>query len=131
VTTLEALAAEAAQQLPGRAVLAALDGGRGEIHAALYDAQLQPLSGPAVMSAEAAARLGGQVNAVLAGAAAAQLSDAADQVFDSAVPERTADIAVYARLAANKGAGEKPRPLYLRDADARPQAGFVLPRSDS
>lgn len=131
VTTLEALAAEAARQFPGRAVLAALDGGRGEIHAALYDAQLQPLSGPAVMSAEAAARLGGQANAVLAGAAAAQLSHAADQVFDSAVPERTADIAVYARLAANKGAGEKPRPLYLRDADARPQAGFVLPRSDS
>ena len=42
----------------------------------------------------------------------------------------TADIGVYARLAAAKGAaGEKPKPLYLREPDAKPQAGFVLPRS--
>jgi hypothetical protein len=40
----------------------------------------------------------------------------------------TADIAVYARLGAIKVAGERPKPLYLRDADAKPQAGFVLPR---
>src|SRR5262245_16487628 len=37
VTTLEGLAAEAAATFPGRAVLAALDAGREEIHAALYD----------------------------------------------------------------------------------------------
>ena len=40
----------------------------------------------------------------------------------------TADIGVYARLGAEKQAGEKPKPLYLRDADAKSQAGFVLPR---
>ena len=36
----------------------------------------------------------------------------------------TADIAIYARLAAANGFdGEKPRPLYLRAPDAKPQAG--------
>ncbi|HEY4192454.1 MAG TPA: tRNA (adenosine(37)-N6)-threonylcarbamoyltransferase complex dimerization subunit type 1 TsaB, partial [Mesorhizobium sp.] len=35
VTTLEALAQQARQAFPGRAVLVALDGGRDEIHAAL------------------------------------------------------------------------------------------------
>jgi hypothetical protein len=41
----------------------------------------------------------------------------------------TADIAVYARLALAKPAdNRKPVPLYLRGADAKPQAGFVLPR---
>jgi tRNA threonylcarbamoyladenosine biosynthesis protein TsaB len=38
VTTLEALAFEARQANEGRSVLAALNGGRGEIHAALYGA---------------------------------------------------------------------------------------------
>ncbi|TIU43930.1 MAG: tRNA (adenosine(37)-N6)-threonylcarbamoyltransferase complex dimerization subunit type 1 TsaB, partial [Mesorhizobium sp.] len=36
----------------------------------------------------------------------------------------------YARLAAAKGPGEKPKPLYLRGADAKQQAGFILPRQD-
>ncbi|WP_292249424.1 tRNA (adenosine(37)-N6)-threonylcarbamoyltransferase complex dimerization subunit type 1 TsaB, partial [Mesorhizobium sp.] len=40
VTTLEALAAEAAASFPGRAVLAALDAGREEIHVAAYDKAL-------------------------------------------------------------------------------------------
>jgi hypothetical protein len=43
----------------------------------------------------------------------------------------TADIGFYAELGATKNAGEKPKPLYLRDADAKPQAGFVLPRIPS
>ena len=34
----------------------------------------------------------------------------------------------YETLDAAKEAGAKPKPLYLRDADAKPQAGFVLPR---
>jgi hypothetical protein len=49
----------------------------------------------------------------------------------------TTDIATYARLAARRlanaapGSLDKPRPLYLRDADARPQDGFALPREKS
>ena len=40
----------------------------------------------------------------------------------------TADISFYASLGATRAADERPRPLYLREADAKPQASFVLPR---
>jgi hypothetical protein len=43
----------------------------------------------------------------------------------------TADIATYARLAlANGFTGERPRPLYLRAPDAKPQAHLSLPRKE-
>jgi hypothetical protein len=65
---------------------------------------------------------------VLTGTAARRIGEAAGHPFDLGPLAATADIATYARLAAGKGPGEKPKPLYLRDADAKPQAGFVLPR---
>jgi hypothetical protein len=65
---------------------------------------------------------------VLAGTMAGKIAAAATGAFDLGPAGATADIAVYARLAAKKGAGEKPHPVYLRAADAKPQAGFVLPR---
>lgn len=131
VTTVEALAAEAADGFPGRAVLAALDGGRGEIHAGLYDKHLKPLFGPAATSLEETARLARQADAVLAGTVAEAVAAAWGGSAEIGPVKATADIAVYARLAAGKGAGERPRPVYLRDADAMPQAGFVLPRTGS
>ena len=54
VTTLEALAAEARQDFAGRAILAALDGGRGDIHAALYDELAVLRYGPAAITLEEA-----------------------------------------------------------------------------
>ncbi|CAM5517096.1 tRNA threonylcarbamoyl adenosine modification protein YeaZ [Aquamicrobium terrae] len=130
VTTLEALAAEAAKTFPGRAVLAALDAGRAEIHAALYDGDGRLCHGPRAMSLEQAAALANQASPVLAGTAAALISEAAGANFDIGASAPTADIATYARLAAAKGAGGgKPKPVYLREADAKPQAGFVLPRA--
>ncbi len=130
VTTLDALAAEAAKTFPGRAVLAALDAGRAEIHAALYDQGPQVRYGPAVMTLEQATAMANETLAVLAGTAAALILEAAGANFDVGVSAATADIATYARLAAAKGAGGgKPKPVYLREADAKPQAGFVLPRA--
>jgi tRNA threonylcarbamoyl adenosine modification protein YeaZ len=129
-TTLEALAQEARQAFPGRPVLAALDGGRGEIHAALYDELAVLRYGPAAITLEEAATMATAqpVTPVLAGTAAARFAEAAGRAFDIGPTGATADIGVYARLAAGKTPGEKPKPLYLRDADAKPQAGFVLPR---
>ena len=52
--------------------------------------------------------------------------------FGGGVAKGAADIGVYARVAAAKGAArERPRPLYLREPDAKPQAGFVLPRREA
>lgn len=133
VTTLEALAAEARDKFGSRNVLSALDGGRGEIQAAVYDGLGGMLYAPAVITLSRAAELATEFSPVLAGTAVKLIADAApSQAFDTGPLAATADIAVYARVAAGKGAGaEKPRPLYLREPDAKPQAGFILPRSGS
>lgn len=128
VTTLQALAAETAQVWPGRAVLVALDGGRGEIHAALYDAAMNPHYGPAAATLPQMVGMASMDAPVLAGTQAGLIAAEAGGNFDFGTLAATADIAVYARLAAKAGSGEKPRPVYLRAADAKPQAGFVLPR---
>ncbi|MBZ9976909.1 tRNA (adenosine(37)-N6)-threonylcarbamoyltransferase complex dimerization subunit type 1 TsaB [Mesorhizobium sp. BR-1-1-10] len=128
VTTLEALAAEAASAFPSRAVLAALDAGREEIHAALYDEMSVLTYGPAVATLADAVTMASERSAVLAGTAATLIADAAGRTFDIGPRAATADILTYARLAAAKGQGERPKPLYLRGADARPQAGFILSR---
>ena len=130
VTALEALAAEAARGFPGRAVLAALDAGREEIHAALYDKALVLTYGPAATNLVEATAMARRADAVLAGTAAPLIATAAGHAFDTGPVTSTVDIATYARLAAAKGPGEKPKPLYLRGADAKPQAGFILPRQD-
>jgi len=128
VTTLEALAAEGAEIFPGRAVLAALDAGRGEIHAALYDKVLAETYEPSTLSLSEAVTLAVGAEAVLAGTAAPLIAAAAGRFFDTGPAAATADVATYARLASIKGPGERPKPLYLRGADAKPQAGFILPR---
>ncbi|MBZ9982281.1 MULTISPECIES: tRNA (adenosine(37)-N6)-threonylcarbamoyltransferase complex dimerization subunit type 1 TsaB [unclassified Mesorhizobium] len=128
VTTLEALAAEAAGAFPGRAVLAALDAGREEIHAALYDEMSVLTYGPAVVTLADAVAMASERSSVLAGTAATRIAASAGRSFDIGPETATADILTYARLAVAKGEGERPKPLYLRGADAKPQAGFILSR---
>lgn len=132
VTTLEALAAETRAALGPRTVLAALDAGRGEIHAAVYDEAGAALREPAVLTLAEAATLAASGQVALAGTAArliAELVDA-DKTFEFGPALATADIGTYARLAAAKQPGERPKPVYLRAPDAKPQAGFVLPREE-
>ena len=131
VTTLEALAAEAAAAFPGRTVLAVLDAGREEIHAAFYDERLVLTYGPAVATLTDVVAMATETSPVLAGTAAALISASAGREFDVGPRTATADIVTYARLAAAKGEGERPKPLYLRGADAKPQAGFILSRQEN
>lgn len=133
VTTLEAIAAETRDAFPGRAVLAALDAGREEIHAALYDEKGAAMREPFVTDVAGAAAIATDKKAVLAGSAVAMIAAAAAPVlFDFGPSGATADIGVYARVAVAKGpSAERPKPVYLRGPDAKPQAGFVLPRKTS
>ncbi|MCO6391508.1 tRNA (adenosine(37)-N6)-threonylcarbamoyltransferase complex dimerization subunit type 1 TsaB [Aliihoeflea aestuarii] len=129
VTTLEALGFEARQANPGRAILAALDGGRGEIHAALYSAAGDELAAPAAFDAKAALALASEHDAVVTGSSADILQALADGTLDVAGRAATADIAAYAALAATKPVnGPRPSPLYLRSADAKVQEGFAVSR---
>jgi len=108
VSTLEALAAEARGDTP-KAVLARVEAGRGQAYVAAYAADGTPTFGPLAVTVEEADAMAAETLAA----------------------GTTADIAVYARLAAAKlaaGNVEKPKPLYLRDADAKPQGSFALAR---
>lgn len=129
VTTLDALAEEARAAFPGRPVLGAIDARRDELYLAAYDAGGTRSAGPMVGTLPQAVELALGGDHVLAGSAAQMIQAAAGRAFDVGPVGATADIAIYARLAERQGtAGPKPAPLYLRAADAKPQAGFTLPR---
>lgn len=129
ITTLEALAAQTRIRHPGRAVLAALDARRGEVYVQVFDADGRPLAGPRAMTLAAAGEMvaGGMA---LCGSAARLLAGSSGASGLAFGPEDAApDIAAVAALAARRPlTQEKPKPLYLRGADARPQEGFALPR---
>ena len=131
VTTLEAVAAETRRQFPARPVMVAIDARREELYAAIYDEFGNILYAPAVISLQDAALLAREYRPVLAGSAAAMVAEAAaPDTFDVGSLAATADIGVYAALAAARDpSGEKPKPVYLREPDAKPQGGLILPRS--
>ena len=110
-------------------MLAAVDARREEIYAALYDRNGTLEWGPALTTLAETADLARTERPVLCGTAAEIVAEAAGGRFDLGPLGATADIATYARLAAARGpGGEKPKPLYLRGAGAKPQSGFALPR---
>ena len=105
-----------------------IDGGRDGIYAAVYDQFGKVGYAPAVIDLEKIAKLAGDAGLLVGSAGrriAAELASGAK--VGSELP--TADIGVYARLAIAHGfTAEKPRPLYLRAPDAKPQSHFALPR---
>ena len=119
VTTLEALARQARDADPSRRIVARIEAGRGQAYVAAFSAAGALTFGPAALALADADAL---------------VRDMGDDRGENALlaTGKTADIAVYARLAAEAlgrgDAPERPRPLYLRDADARPQGAFALPR---
>ncbi|CAG0976235.1 MAG: tRNA (adenosine(37)-N6)-threonylcarbamoyltransferase complex dimerization subunit type 1 TsaB [Rhizobiaceae bacterium] len=133
VSTLDAIAREAAASCPGRRVLAAIDAGREELYVALYDELAKLIYGPVVTRMQTALDIARQDLPVLAGSAARQIAARLAPLSPQFGPETTtADVATYARIAAERGPGPQPPvPLYLREPDAKPQAGFVLPRTAS
>ena len=132
VTTLEAVAAQTRDEFGATAVMSAFDAGRDEIHAAVHDAAGMPVHAPAIITLHDALEWSEALEPVLAGSAANRIAAAAPRPMRVGSTAATADIAIYARLAASRaGSAEKPSPLYLRQADAKPQAGFVLARREA
>jgi tRNA threonylcarbamoyl adenosine modification protein YeaZ len=134
VNTLGALAAEAHADFPDRPILAAIDGRRGDLYCAVHAPDGVVLSEPAAISVAEAVALARRHDAAVAGNGAdAVLAEAGEKrPPDTGLRGATADIGFYARLVAASGAtNEKPKPLYLRGADAKPQSGFALARAGS
>lgn len=129
VTTLAGLALVARHAFPGRSVMSVLDAKREELYVAVHDADGAVLVPPSILHAQEAVQLASGHGLVLSGSGANLVRQAANVDLDIAGRARTADIASYAALAAMEGPGaERPKPVYLRGADARPQEGFALPR---
>ena len=133
VTTLSAIAEEARAVYPARRIIASIDARRDELYVEDHAPHGSLSFGPAIVNVADAGRLLPGLPPVLAGSG----SDILAPLDQSGTVERaaggaTADIAVYARLAAaGRVHGSPPKPLYLRGPDARPQDGFALARKVS
>ncbi|MQW90601.1 tRNA (adenosine(37)-N6)-threonylcarbamoyltransferase complex dimerization subunit type 1 TsaB [Sinorhizobium saheli] len=125
VTTLQVIAEGARAREPGRPVLAVIDAKRGEVYAQPFDASGLAQKEPEILSAdEARQRFSGFSGAVCGSGAPFVTADPA-----SGEPDEI-DIAVVGRLGAGADpAVARPKPLYLRGPDAKPQAGFAVTRA--
>ena len=120
-------------------MIAALDAGPAGFQAAAFDGKGRAVEGPALVDGDTVARWASalcsaaappsqafQPGILLAGTAAPLLAERLGLVvsFDLAVAAlgATADIAVFAQLAADREPGAPPVPLYLRAPDAKPQS---------
>ncbi|MEM5471184.1 tRNA (adenosine(37)-N6)-threonylcarbamoyltransferase complex dimerization subunit type 1 TsaB [Hoeflea sp. AS60] len=128
VGSLEAIAIPAARQ-NGKATMAVLDAKRDHVWAILVDADGALIEPACELSPEAAAALAMDSGCAITGSGAALLAGInpalASSVLDDLVAPKIEDVA---RLATTLDPVSNPaEPRYLRDADAKPQAGFVLP----
>ena len=124
VSTLEVLAAQKRNEALDQPVLAAMDAKRDEVYAQSFDADGRPSGEPAALAVTDAIALARTFPGTIAGSAAALLRGEEA----SGEPDRF-PISIVARLAAKADpGGGPPSPLYLRGPDAKPQAGFAIPR---
>lgn len=126
VTTLETLARGYLADHPGKPVVAAMDAKRNEVYAQAFAADGLPLSEPAALSPEDVSKLMEKLAAAATGSWAEHSPVKGEGGFEG---RDRFDIATVARVGAEKpeGAG-RPKPLYLRGPDAKPQTGFALQR---
>ncbi|MGR9169843.1 tRNA (adenosine(37)-N6)-threonylcarbamoyltransferase complex dimerization subunit type 1 TsaB [Rhizobium sp. KDH_Rht_773_N] len=124
ISTLEVMAAAQRAKTPGRAVLAAMDAKRDEIYLQSFAADGTALDEARAVSTADAQAFAADFDGEITGSATPILKPAASGEHANAFP-----ISVVARLgaAANPDAG-KPKPLYLRGPDAKPQAGYAVAR---
>ncbi len=129
VTTLEGLAAEAADAFPERPVLAVIDARRGEVYAQFFAAGGAPESEAFVSTPDELAVMIGSSEIVLAGSGADLIAKACARPLNIASRTASPSIETVARIAAAKSPPyQKPSPLYLRAPDAKVQTGFAVAR---
>ena len=142
VSSLWAIGAAAMTSLPQLdaatgGVLVVMDARKGEVYAQVLDAGSVAISDPMLIGVEEAAEMGRKRRLVVVGNAAdlvkttilpngAQLDDS---VLDEAVlpGHHHGESVALLRAARQGGSAGGLQPLYLRPADAKPQAGKSLP----
>lgn len=128
VTTLAALAADAAGEAGERPLTVAIRGGRGQVFLQSFGSDGHPTGEPLAIAEEDAAGAVPGESAFLAGNAAAEIGAALGRDVPCGLDRATGSIVTVARLSVSSTLA--PSPLYLRGADAKPQSGFALPRRD-
>lgn len=125
ITTLEVTGENARLTAPGQPVLVVIDAKRDEVYAQLFDASGAATGEPEVLSvSEARERFSG-FKGTVCGSGASLVG----HVQTGGMPDDI-DIAVVGRVGAGADpASAKPKPLYLRGPDAKPQAGFAVTRA--
>ncbi|MEO1747756.1 MAG: tRNA (adenosine(37)-N6)-threonylcarbamoyltransferase complex dimerization subunit type 1 TsaB [Pseudomonadota bacterium] len=126
ITTFALLNAEARQLLAKDAkTCVAITGGRGQIFAQRFGRHAEPVGTPHVINQDEETLFPLDEREYLIGNAATHL--ARDNQWEAMlVDQATGDIS-NACLATMSGIFT-PEPLYIRDADAKPQSDFALPR---
>ena len=126
VTTLAVIAAAHRLEAAGRSILVAMDAKRGEVYLQMFGSDGSAQGEPEAMVIEDAQALAETFDGLLAGSAVPLLRGAAADAGDPVA--NIFPIAEVARLGAAMPAGDKPKPLYLRGPDAKPQLGFAVAR---
>lgn len=116
------LAVLAAAETGGAPVVAAIDAKRGEVYVQDFD-QTGPIGEATIGSIDDAQNLVRRLGARVTGSAAPLLAGDAVETQPDHFP-----IAIVAKLGAVGDPAGKPKPLYLRGPDAKPQAGFAIAR---
>ncbi|MEI3850604.1 MULTISPECIES: tRNA (adenosine(37)-N6)-threonylcarbamoyltransferase complex dimerization subunit type 1 TsaB [Ensifer] len=125
VSTLAVLAEGIRAAAPGRDILVAIDAKRDEVYVQAFGATGAAISEPEALCVEVARERFSGFDGVIGGSGAALVVQDAP-----AKPPELIDVAFVAALgAAADPASAKPRPLYLRGPDAKPQAGFAIARA--
>lgn len=130
VSSLEAIAYEAQQAHTNRGVTALIDAGRDMVYRQDFCADLKPLKTP-YLQTRTDCVLSLMPDFVLSGPAANLIASMQDDAIANIYVIESADVLTYAALGALKDADGRPKPLYLRDADAKPQTGYALPRTQA
>ncbi|MBB3144364.1 tRNA threonylcarbamoyl adenosine modification protein YeaZ [Phyllobacterium trifolii] len=131
ISTLQALAYDAAKQFSHRPILSIIDARHDELYAQFFGENGSATSEPMVTTLPLIVKQleeRGREH-VLAGSGAILIEKELGRPLDIAANTATGSIEAFARLGAlRRDDGEAPRPLYLRGLDVKQQQGFVLKR---
>ncbi|MDD9328960.1 MAG: tRNA (adenosine(37)-N6)-threonylcarbamoyltransferase complex dimerization subunit type 1 TsaB [Bartonella sp.] len=133
VSSLEALAAQVANKNITSIITVVIEAGRGMFYHQNFNKNLIALSMPSLNTPENIV-VDLSEHTMLTGPAAEIITlyiknnTMSKRIIPDSIPCDAADVLTYAYLAANKQPQIPPRPLYLRDADAKQQTDFALPR---
>ncbi len=126
VSTLSAIAAAHLSEHPPTPVFVAIDAKRGEAYCQAFAADGAAVCAPLILPLDEARAAAGASQALVIGSAAPLIAGTAGD----SEPARPIPIEVVARLGALADPRtDRPKPLYLRGPDAKPQAGFAIARA--